>query len=39
MVDRELRGQGSVAELAAELHDIDGVLDVRDGDVDDIRGD
>lgn len=32
IVDLEVRGQGSVAQLAAELHEIDGVIDVRGGD-------
>jgi putative Mg2+ transporter-C (MgtC) family protein len=33
-VDLELRGPGSLTELAAELHELDGVLDVRAGDRD-----
>ncbi|MGN6170501.1 MAG: MgtC/SapB family protein [Solirubrobacteraceae bacterium] len=32
-VDLELRGQGSLIELAAELHELDGVVDVRAGDL------
>jgi hypothetical protein len=31
-VDLEVRGQGSLVELAAELHDLEGVIDVRAGD-------
>ncbi len=31
-VELELRGQGSIAELAGELHELDGVLDVHAGD-------
>lgn len=35
-VDLELSGRGSIAELAAELDDIEGVLDVRGADVNEI---
>lgn len=31
-VELEVRGQGSVSELATELHELDGVLDVHAGD-------
>jgi hypothetical protein len=34
-VDLEVRGRGSLAELATELHELDGVLDVRAGDTTD----
>jgi putative Mg2+ transporter-C (MgtC) family protein len=32
-VELEVRGQGSVVDLAAELHDLSGIVDVRTGDV------
>jgi putative Mg2+ transporter-C (MgtC) family protein len=35
-VELELRGQGSVAELAADLHEIRGVIDVRAGDANEV---
>jgi hypothetical protein len=31
-VQLEVRGQGSVTELAAYLHELDGMIDVRAGD-------
>lgn len=33
-VDLEVRGQGSLTELATELHELEGIVDVRAGDVD-----
>ncbi len=35
-VDLELRGQGSIAELAAELNELQGVLDISGGDVNEL---
>lgn len=32
-VELEVRGQGSLAELATELHELEGIVDVRAGDV------
>lgn len=32
-VELEVRGQGSVAQLASELHELDGIVDVHAGDV------
>jgi hypothetical protein len=32
----EVRGQGSLAELATELHELDGIVDVRAGDADEL---
>jgi len=32
-VELEVRGQGSLAELATELHDLDGIVDVHAGDL------
>ena len=31
-VELEVRGRGSLAELATELHGLDGIIDVRAGD-------
>ena len=36
-VELEVRGQGSLTELATELHELDGIVDVRAGDVDEVR--
>jgi putative Mg2+ transporter-C (MgtC) family protein len=36
-VDLQVTGQGSLAELAAELHEIDGILDVRGADLSEIH--
>jgi putative Mg2+ transporter-C (MgtC) family protein len=33
VVELEVRGQGSLAELATELHELEGIVDVRAGDV------
>jgi putative Mg2+ transporter-C (MgtC) family protein len=35
-VDLEVRGQGSLAELAGDLHELDGIIHVRAGDADDL---
>jgi putative Mg2+ transporter-C (MgtC) family protein len=35
-VDLEVRGQGSVAELAADLNELDGILDVHAGDANEV---
>ena len=35
-VDLEIRGQGSLAELATELNELGGVVDVRAGDVNEL---
>ncbi len=35
-VDVELRGQGSIAELAAELGEINGIVDIRAGDANEL---
>ncbi len=35
-VDLELRGQGSLPEFATELHEMDGILDVRAGDTSEV---
>ena len=36
-VELELRGRGSLAELATELNDLDGVVDVRAGDANEVK--
>ena len=35
-VELEVRGQGSLTELATELHELDGIVDVRAGDVEEL---
>jgi putative Mg2+ transporter-C (MgtC) family protein len=35
-VDLEVRGQGSIAELASDLHELGGVVDVRAGDANEL---
>ena len=35
-VELEVRGQGSLAELATELHELDGIVDVHAGDVNEL---